>query len=265
MVRGREVEARAGFVFDGGVGVELGPVVGGDSSDFRSFALDEGDDLSIELVGGARAQLADDDVLGFTFDEGDDAVPVMSAHDSVRFPMAEAGAVLGTRWALGNVALIGEYSPGIGAPVALPALLRGLAQALVKPPPVIAVVPDVAVDSLMADIEDPVEAQPAGDLLGTPVLAQQRSDHLQLALGEAPIAPGMRASGAGAAIGFAGTVGAIVALIAANLPGHGAAVVSDLVGDSGQGESLHAQSGDHIPLSGGDLAVVHRSRPLLAG
>ena len=260
-----EVEARAGFVFDSGVGVEFGAVVGGYGFDCGLLALDERNDLSIELIGGTRAQLSDDDVFGLTFDQSDDAVPVMSAHDSVRFPMAEARAVLGAWRALGDVAHIGQYSPGIGAAVALAALLRGLAQALVEASPVTAVVPDVAVDSLMADVEYAVEAQPAGDLLGTPVQAQQGNDHLQMPIGEAPVAPGMRAAGEGAAISFAGTVGAVVALIAANLPEHGAAVASKLVGDGGQGESLHAQSGDHIPLPGGDLAVVHRRGPLLAG
>ena len=36
---------------------------------------------------------------------------------------------------------------------------------------VAAVIPDVAVDGLMADAQYPVEAQPAGDLLGAPLKA----------------------------------------------------------------------------------------------
>jgi len=90
VIRGGEVEACPGFVFNGSVGVELGAVVGGDGFDFGSLALNERDDLSIELIGGARAQLSDDEVLGFAFDQGDDAVPVMSAHDGVGLPMAES-------------------------------------------------------------------------------------------------------------------------------------------------------------------------------
>ena len=184
MVWGGEVDARTGLVFDSGVGVEFGAFVGGDGFDRVPLSLDERDNFSIELVGSARAQLADNDVFGHTFDQGDDAVPAMSAHDGVRFPMAEAGAVVRARRALGDLALIGKYSPEIGAPVAFPALLRGLAQALVKAPPVAAVVPDVAVNGLMADIEDPVEAQPAGDLLGTPV--GRGSDALHLLCESAP-------------------------------------------------------------------------------
>ena len=265
MIWGSEVEARTDFVFDSGVGVELGAVIGGDGFDRGPLALDERNDLPIELIGGTRAQLSDDDVFGLTLNQGDDAVPVMGAHDGVRLPMAEAGSVVGAKRALGDVALIGQDSPGIGASVAFPALLRGLAQESVKAPAVAAVVPDVTIDGLVTDIENTLEAQPAGDLLRAPVQAQQGNDHLQMPVGEAPIAPGMGASGASAPFGLAGSVGAVVTLIAVQLPGDRAAVASNLVGDGGQGESLHAQSGDHIPLSGGDLAVVHRSRPLLAG
>lgn len=123
----------------------------------------------------------------------------------------------------------------------------------------------MAVDGLMADSEYAVEAQLTGDLLGTPVQAQQGNDHLQMPLGETPIAPGVGAPASGAAIGFAGAIGPIIALIAAQLSGDGAAVAPELPGDSGLRESLHAQSGDHIPLSGGDLAITHRRIPLLAG
>lgn len=126
MVWGGELETRSGFVLDGGVRVEFGAVVGGDGSGGGLFALDERDDLSVEFVGGARSQLSDDDVLGLSFDQGNDAVTVMGAHDGVRFPMAEARAVLGTRWALRDVALVGENSPRIGAPIAFSAFLGGL-------------------------------------------------------------------------------------------------------------------------------------------
>lgn len=83
MVWSGEVEARTGFLFDGGVGVELCAVVCGDGSDCGSFALDESDDRSIELGGGARTQLSDDDVLGLSLDQGDDAVPVVGTHNGV--------------------------------------------------------------------------------------------------------------------------------------------------------------------------------------
>ena len=112
MVWCSEIEAHTGFVLDSVISVELGSVVGGDCPESVPIAFDERNDLSIELSGGARAELSDDDVLRFTLDQGDDAVTVVSAHDGIGFPMAEAGAVVGPRGTLGDMALVGEDPPG---------------------------------------------------------------------------------------------------------------------------------------------------------
>jgi hypothetical protein len=85
-----------------------------------------------------------------------------------------------------------------------------------------------------------------------------------MAVGEAPVVPGVRAPASCTAIGLAGAVADIVTLIAAELPGDGAAVATELPGDGSLRETLQAQSGDHIPLPGGDLAIAHRKYPLLA-
>ncbi len=265
MVWSGEVEAHTGFVFDVAVGVEFGAIVGGHGFHLSRLAIDEFNDFSIQFGGGARAELADDDVFGLSLDHGDDAVAVIGADDGIGFPVAEAGAVLSAWRALRDVALIREDPAGIGASVAFSASFRSLAEMEVEAPAVAAIVPDVSVDGLMADVEYAVEAQPAGDLLRAPVETQQGDDHLEVLVGETPVAPGVGAPAAGAAIGLAGAVVAIVTVIAADLPGNGAAVAAELPGDGGLRESLHAQSGDHIPLSGGDLEIAHRKIPLLAG
>ncbi len=161
MVWCSEIEAHTGFVLDSVISVELGSVVGGDCPESVPIAFDERNDLSIELSGGARAELSDDDVLRFTLDQGDDAVTVVSAHDGIGFPMAEAGAVVGPRGTLGDMALVGEDPPGIGGSVAFSALFCGVAQVGVEVPTIAAVVPDMTVDGLVADVEDAVQAQPA--------------------------------------------------------------------------------------------------------
>src|SRR2546422_8892504 len=71
-------------------------------------------------------------------------------------------------------ALAGQAAAAVIAPVAFAPLFARSAQVGVQVAAQAVVGPDVAVDRLMADRELPLAPQPAGDLLGTPVLPQQR-------------------------------------------------------------------------------------------
>ena len=265
MVWRGEVETHAGFGLDGFVVVELGAVVGGKCLDVYVVALDEPNGTLVELCGGSGAELSDQDVLGLSLDHSGDAVLVVGADDGVDFPMAESGAILGPQWALGDVALACEDPPGIVGSIAFAALLSSVPEVGVEVAAVDAVVPDVAVDSFMADVEYAMESKPAGDLLRTPIEAYQQDDDLQMPIGEAPVSPGLGASAAGSADGFARPVGPIGALIAPDLARDARSVASELDSDGALGEPLQAQGGDHIPLSRGDLVISHCIIPLLAG
>ena len=57
--------------------------------------------------------------------------------------------------------------------------------------------PDVAVDGLVADLDQSVEAQPPGDLLRAPVFAQQSLDLVPLRPAKAAISPRLRSPAVG--------------------------------------------------------------------
>lgn len=122
-----EVESDTGLVFDMLIGMELGAVVGGNCCEGALLATDKLNDFLIELGGGPGSELPDEEVFGFSFDDGDDAVVIVGAKDGVDFPMAEARAILSTRGSLRDVALSGEDPPRIVGSVAFPAFLQRLA------------------------------------------------------------------------------------------------------------------------------------------
>ena len=156
-------------------------------------------------------------------------------------------------------------SPGIVGSIAFSALLARLSEVGVEAATVDAVVPDVAVDGLMADVEHTMEPKPAGDLLGAPIEAQQQDDDLKMLVGELPVSPGLGAPTAGAADGLARPIGPIGALIALEFTANARAVASELDSDGALREPLHAQGGNHIPLSRGVLVITHCIIPLLGG
>src|SRR2546425_419747 len=122
---------------------------------------------------------------------------------------------------------------------------RRVSQALVGP--------DVAVDRLVADRELPLAPQPAGDLLGTPVLPQQRVDPGPLHRRE-PLIARLRAPPPRVPVGQLGAVAAVAAgPIAPDLPPYGAAVVVEHAGDRGGGGAPLPQGPPGGPFLQGDL------------
>jgi len=261
----REIEGGTGFSFDVFVVMELGAVVGGECLDLSDLAKDEPNDSPVELCRGAGAELSDDDVLRLSLDHGGDTVMVVGTDDGVDFPMPDSRAIHGAWWALGDVTFPGKDPTGIVGSIAFATLLESLSEVGVELAAADAVVPDVAINSFVADVEDSVQAQPAGDLLWAPVEAQQRDDHLQVPVGEAPVSPGVGASAARSADGLARSVTSVNALIAPDFSRNRRAVAPELLGDGALGESLQAQRGDHIPLCRGDLAISHSIVPFLGG
>ena len=88
-MRSTEIELHAGFLLDVAELVELGAVVSGDGPHkFHPF-LNKLDEFSVEFIGRSGTQLSDEGVSRFTFDECDDAVPVVGSDDGVDFPVSE--------------------------------------------------------------------------------------------------------------------------------------------------------------------------------
>ncbi len=70
-------------------------------------------------------------------------------------------SVLDSGWSFGDVTFAGEPSSGIVRAVSFPTPLSGLAKELVASTPAALVVPDVAVDGLVADAEASVPLEPS--------------------------------------------------------------------------------------------------------
>jgi hypothetical protein len=265
MVRCSEVEVGAGGLFDFAVLMELGAVVGGEGSDVAGLALDQGDDAFVQFVGCAGFEFADEGVFGFAFDHAEDAVVVVGADNGVDFPVAESGTVFGAGWTLGDVAFSRQDAAGIDGAVAFTALFAGLAQMGIEVAAVEVVIPDEAVDGFMADREDPVPAQPAGDLLGAPIQTQKGANQLQVTVGKMPVAARLAAPTSGTAVGLTGAIVTVVAAVAPDLAADGTAVSTQAPGYIGVAESLQTHGGNHISLFGGDLVIPHGKCPLLGG
>jgi hypothetical protein len=105
-------------------------------------------------------------------------------------------AILGAGWPLRNGPLASHAAPAVIAAIALPLLLSGAAQGEVERAANALFIPDIAVDPLMADGEYLAPAEPASDLLWTPMQLQPRADHRPVEAVEKPVAPGPTAPAA---------------------------------------------------------------------
>src|SRR5687767_6976577 len=85
--------------------------------------------------------------------------------------------------ALRDEAFSSQSSTTIIAAIALATTFTGTSQMGVEPSSRRLIAPDVAVDGLVADREVPRTAQVAGDLLGTPFLADQLIDLREVVVG----------------------------------------------------------------------------------
>jgi hypothetical protein len=112
------------------------------------------------------------------------------------------------------------------------------------------ILPDVAVDGLVADAQGPGPAKPAGDLLGAPVLAETGLHEPPVPARETLIAAGAAAPPAGEVIGQGGPAGAAVT-VPTDLAGHSAAGLGRETGRLRRGEVLvYGARRVHIALLG---------------
>ena len=87
-----EVEFHARLLFDVGIGVELGAIVGGDGFKGQLALFDEMKNSSVGLLCGSGFQFADEHIARLAFDEGHDAVFITPAHDGIDLPVALGAA-----------------------------------------------------------------------------------------------------------------------------------------------------------------------------
>jgi hypothetical protein len=120
------------------------------------------------------------------------------------------------------------------------------------------VTPDVAVDGLVADLEQAVASQPAGDLLRAPVLSQQGLDSSPLRGGKAAIPPGLLSPAVGVPVSELRTVPPIVpGGVASHLPADGASVTTQDAGYGRASKSLASEQSYGVTFFIGDLAIPH--------
>ncbi len=123
--------------------------------------------------------------------------------------------------------------------------------------------PDVPVDSLVADAQMPQTVQMPCDLLGAPLAAQQLFGLREVPGREAKVTAGARAAAVRPLLGGKGTVAAIRSgAVTADLAAHSRAVATERACDLSGVKPLPSEGGEHIPLSGGELAIRHDDDPL---
>ena len=185
-----EVKPQSDGALDRGVAVELGAVIGGDGVEPVGVALGQADRPVVELLRGAGPELADEEVAALALHQAHDAVLIAGPHDGIDLPVPDAPAVEHMRGTIGEVALAGEPAATVIGAVAFakPSLVCPT-QVLMQETATAPIVPDVPIDGLVADTQQLLPAQVAGNLFWTPLLAQQGLDTLQIVPGEALITP----------------------------------------------------------------------------
>ena len=176
VVGGGEVDEGAGGTLDVLVGVELGAVVEGEGVGGSRGVVDELDGAAVEGLGGTVGELAEQDEAGTTVDEGEDAGASRAAEDGVALKVTDAGSEVGLEGTLGDHALAGEAAAAVIRAIVFSPLPQGASEVAVELPPAAPVLPDVAVDGLMADGEQAVAREAARDLLGAPVVLEGTAD-----------------------------------------------------------------------------------------
>ena len=176
MIRGAEIERDAPAFFDGSVAMKFGAIVGGERFKELRGTSDQSVQSPVHGGHGAIVELADDGESGAAFHEGDDAVRSAMSHDGVDFPMAKHGPVIDVFGAPGDVPLSSDSPSGIVGPVTFSALLGVPAKVGVQGAVGFLVGPDAAIDGLVADPGNARLGKGASDLLGAPLVFEQK-DH----------------------------------------------------------------------------------------
>ncbi len=175
MVRSGEVDRGAEGALEVHVAVELDAVVGGDGAHRVRFAGEKLDQACVRVLDRSAGQRPQADKPTETFHGGRDARFAFAVH-SVRFPVAEAAALLDDAGAIADRALAGEPTAVVVSAVAFAPAFACTPEIAPERTAGTFVAPDPQVDRLVAHDRQAIETAAAGDLLRTPALAQQRLD-----------------------------------------------------------------------------------------
>jgi Carbamoyltransferase C-terminus/Carbamoyltransferase N-terminus len=262
-----EVEARGDPALEGGVAVELRAVIHGEGPYRSGLGADQLVGAAVHVRPGAPRQLADRDEAGLAFDHRQHAgAGLAGAQHRIPLPVPKARAVFRPRRPGGDRPLPRQPAAAVVRPVALATLLARAPEVAVELPARALVRPEVPVDGLMTDRERALPLEPARDLLGAPVLAQEPLDPLPVRRGKPAIAPGARPPPPGVPVRELRAIGAVAAAaVALDLPPDGAAMAAEDARDRRGGEALLAKQRKGVSFGKGDLAIAHGRRPSLGG
>lgn len=166
------------------IGVELGPVVEGDSLEKVGFCSEDPGECGIRLGCCSMANLCSSCQSRLSFNEGKDAFKVTTTHDRIAFPMTELRPVLGPLRPLRDGAFTFESSSVIYAAVTFSPSFGVDSKMLEDGASFAPVLFDHAVDSWYADGKLSGESEDIADLIGTEVLGQEFFYPVPLRFGE---------------------------------------------------------------------------------
>ena len=161
------------------VAVELDSIVRGDGADGMRFVGEEFDQLGVGVDDGGAGERGEAEKAALALDGGDDAGLAL-AMNGVGLPVAEAGTRGDHGWSIGDHAFTREPATAVLAGVALAPPLVGAAEVTPQRAAARLVRPDVQVERLGAHHPDPLDTQPADNLLGAEVRAQHRLDRREV-------------------------------------------------------------------------------------
>lgn len=203
-----EVEAGTGSFFDGRVAMELCSVISCNRSDSSRLSSDQLCCSLVYFCSGASVEFSEYDVAGCSFDETQQAWSSWTDY-GVDFPMSDLFPGIDRRGSCGDVSFASKASTAVVASVSLAALFLCPTEVSVQGTSLPFVLPDVAIDGFMADLEDSAATQVARNLFWTPLLFQQPADSFQVILGEPAVTPGARTSATCIPIGELRAVSAV--------------------------------------------------------
>ncbi len=174
MVGRGEVADRSAVLLKFLVVVELGAVVKGDGVEDVLGVADDQERGVGDGASGAVLEESDYGEAALAFDEGQEAVLGVFAHDRVAFPVADAGAVVDVCGSLADVPFSMQDAACRPAAVTFPADLGHDAGEAKEVAALALVTADVAIDGLVAGRRFAVPGERTHDLLGAQTLAESR-------------------------------------------------------------------------------------------
>lgn len=172
MVGRGEVAGRSAILLKFLVVVELGAVVEGDGVEGVLGVADDQERGVGDGTSGSVLEESDDGEAALAFDEGEEAVLGVFAHDGIALPVADARAVVDAFWSLADVAFSMQDAACRPAAVTLPADLGHDAGEAEEVAALALVAADVAIDGLVTGYRLALSGEHTHDLLRAQTLAE---------------------------------------------------------------------------------------------